>query len=267
MKIEFIVDKNQLLFYTMERYRTRKLLPFSEWENLENNIREKYQNNPAYYFLVPTHTTWAIEELWRKTFFDKNNFKKNFIISIKEADKIKKEIEKSKEFKKLYKETREYLNIIKKRWQEKEKEIFDFIKEISGIYIPNKKIKVFINHPKSNIGLSFSEKNAIFWGHPEDWENYSVVYICHELMHILTKYKEKNKDIMHALIELMTDNELRIKLNGSGKYFKENGFEIGHYELRKLFKKILPYWEKYLKEKTHKNIFEFEEFLIKKGVA
>lgn len=267
MKIQFVVDKNQLLFHTMERFRIRKVAPFPEWEILENKIREKYQNGSAYYFLVPTHTSWAIEELWRQSFFESVPAKKLFSGAVSEMDKIRREVQKSEEFKRLYKETRDYSAITKKRWEEKEKEIFSFIKNVSGVSIPNISIKIFIDHPNINTGCSFSDKNIIYWGHPEDWENYSVVYICHEIMHGLTKQNEKNKNIMHALIELMTDNELRIKLNKKGKYFKENGLEIGHYELRALSEKIMPYWEKYLKKRNYKNIFELEEYLIKKGIA
>jgi len=267
MKIKFIVDKNQLLFHTMERFRTRKVAPFPEWEKLEDKIRKKYQNSPSYYFIAPSHASWAIEELWRQSFFTPILLKKSFTNAIQEMIKIQTEIKQSKEFEKLYRETQKYLILTKKRWKKMEKVIFPFIENISGISLPSKTIKIFINHPNVNTGLSFSDKNIIYWGHSEDWENYTAVYICHEIMHILTKNEEKNKDIMHALIELMTDNELRIKLNRKGEYFKENNFEIGHYELRELSIKILPYWKKYLKEKTHKNIFELEKSLIEKGIA
>jgi len=101
------------------------------------------------------------------------------------------------------------------------------------------------------------DNQTIVWGHPEEWPNYSTVYLCHEIMHILTNLDPS--DITHAVIELMTDNELRIRLNNKGKYFQYPG----HKHLRKLEKNILPEWKKYLK-KPEKNIFNFIKDLKKK---
>jgi len=42
-------------------------------------------------------------------------------------------------------------------------------------------------------------------------------------MHILTDHD--SSDITHAVIELATDNELRIRLNRRGKYFDWPGHE------------------------------------------
>jgi hypothetical protein len=49
------------------------------------------------------------------------------------------------------------------------------------------------------------------------------------------------KKISHGIIELITDNELRIRLNKKGKYFKEQDRDVGHPYLREIEKKILPY--------------------------
>lgn len=77
---------------------------------------------------------------------------------------------------------------------------------------------------------------------------------------IFWENKSKNS---HAIIELATDNELRIRLNKKGKYFKEGKFDIGHDHLRKLEQKILPHWKDYLENKGKKNIFELEKELRK----
>jgi len=49
------------------------------------------------------------------------------------------------------------------------------------------------------------------------------------------------KKISLGIIELITDNELRIRLNQKGRYFREKGLDIGHPYLREIEKKILPY--------------------------
>ena len=59
---------------------------------------------------------------------------------------------------------------------------------------------------------------------------------------------------MHAIIELSTDNELRIRLNKKGVYFKKGKFDVGHSFLRSLEKKILPQWKEFLKGRKGKSI-------------
>ncbi len=181
----------------------------------------------------------------------------------KKLENIYREIFESNKFKKIYKETEEYLNIIKNQWGKNKKSVYKILQELSGLKLPNKTITVFITHPILRNGRNFPDLNAIGWGHKENWKNYSTVYIAHELMHILTFEKMRNFDVMHALIELMTDNELRIRLNKKGVYFKEKEHNVGHPHLRKLEKRILPYWKLYLKSKN-KNIFVFEKEIIKK---
>ena len=68
---------------------------------------------------------------------------------------------------------------------------------------------------------------------------------------------------MHAIIELSCDNELRIRLNGGGKYFEENNVPVGHKYLVALSKKILPDWKKYL-DNPNENMFGFEKRISKK---
>jgi hypothetical protein len=66
---------------------------------------------------------------------------------------------------------------------------------------------------------------------------------------------------MHALIELLADNEIRIRLNCSGVYFREGKHSVGHPYLAKLEKKILPRWKEFIKNrkgKSHFPLFIFE---------
>jgi len=257
MKLEFKINKYYLAGHTFGS----KIKSFKEWINLENRIWQKYKNEPAYYFINPKYIDWALEQM--QISFLYSNIELVFKKESKKLQKIYKKIFRSKEFKKLHKETEKYLNFVKNQWKRNEKEIYKIMEKITGLKLPNENITVFITHPKLKNGRNFPDLNAISWGHKEDWKNYSTVYIAHELMHILTFKKTKNFDVMHALIELMTDNELRIRLNKKGKYFKENKFDVGHQFLRKLEKRILPYWKLYLKSKD-KNIFVFEKEIIKR---
>ncbi len=112
--------------------------------------------------------------------------------------------------------------------------------------LPKKQISVYVTHPKLNNGICLSP-NIICWGHEEEWKNYSIVYLCHEILH--TMFWEDNSEITHSVIELATDNELRIRLQKKGKYFETK-------TNRKILKKIYPKWINYLKN-NNQNLKEF----------
>jgi len=119
------------------------------------------------------------------------------------------------------------------------------------VLLPDKEFTVLITHPKVGNG-KYAGENTIIWGHEENWPNYSIVYLFHEALHeILGKGK-----FVHEIIELASDNELRIRLNGKGEYFTENGQQVGHLDLIESEKKLLPNWQKYLKD-PNMTIFEF----------
>lgn len=237
--------------------------PFSGWKKLEEKIWKKYREEPAYYFLNSTNINginWAVGKL-QMDFSDKNIelvFKKQ----AKVLRKIYQEIFRTNEYKRLLKETKKHLIFTRNQWNKNEKEALRILQEISGLPISKHKINVYVTHQKLHIGRTL-DKKTIVWGHEEDWTNYSSVYLCHELLHIMTwpGHWEKNYNILHTLICLATNNELRIRLNKRGKYFKEGKFYTEYPEAIKLEKKILPYWKKYLGGKAGKNILELKSFL------
>ncbi len=100
------------------------------------------------------------------------------------------------------------------------------------------------------------EINVIGWGHHEEWPNYTTVYLWHEILHSYLGYSE----LEHTLIQLVTDNELRVQLNG-GSYPPF----VGHENLNPLTEKLFPYWKKYL-QKDNKNIYELKEKLEKENI-
>ena len=140
------------------------------------------------------------------------------------------------------------------------------MQDLSGFKLTQKQITVYITHPKLKNGRMIPNRNVILWGHSEDWKNYSTVYLCHELMHIATENKFKNSELGHAIIELLVDNEFRIRLNKKGDYFNECKTVIGHEYLKSLENKIIEHWKQYLNKKGEKNIFELEKSLLKNEV-
>ncbi|MGB9911517.1 MAG: hypothetical protein ACPLKP_02855 [Microgenomates group bacterium] len=160
-------------------------------------------------------------------------------------------LQKSKEYQKIFKQTQEYLKLCQKRWEESYETTFKIMKELTGLKF-NKSFIVYITHPSLKNGC-YLGKNQIAWGHNEDWPNYSVIYLWHEILHSYFS----NSELDHALISLATDEELRVRLNG-GKYPPF----ISHKELFPLMRKILPFWREYLISKK-KNLFGFRKKINK----
>lgn len=266
MKMKFKISKLLLArdVFSLNNYcrREGKKLTFPYWVNIENQTWKKFCNDPAYYFINSIHTDWAIKEILLTS--EKEDITQSFRNTSAGISRILKEILKSSEFKRLYKETEEYKKFVEKQWKNNEKIVFDYFENVLGLKLPGHAVDVYIFHPKSFNGNANWRRKTITWGHSEDWKNYSTVYLAHEILHILTSPKMKDHKIMHAIIELATDNELRIRLNGRGDYFKEKNLPVGHRELQSIEKKILPLWEDFLRSDKKENIFSLEARITKR---
>lgn len=266
MKLEFKISKIALIrdaFFWNEKMREKeKKEPFAFWSKIEKQLWEKYKDDPFYYLINPIHSNWGLNELFIQS--EEKGIEKILSDTAKGIEKISQEIIKSKEFKKIFSETIDYKNFVEEQWEKNNEVVWKYFKEVLNINIPKDKISVYIFHNKTYHGNANPNTKTILWAHSEDWKNYTTVYLAHEILHLLADKKCEDQEIMHALIELATDNELRIRLNKKGQYFKETKYNIGHKYLRPLEKKILPYWKKFLTEKN-KNIFQLEKEIIKKG--
>lgn len=256
MKINFKIDKASLATKVFS-VRAQNSQRFTYWGRTEKSLWKRYNDNPALYLVYPKHIDWALSVIKAEN----KSLSKSLQIMGKNAEIIYKEIFKSAAFRKTLKETEQYLKKIELQWRQHEKFVFNYIKKTLGITLPQKTVTVIVFHPEMSEGRASPRNNLIFWGHREDWENYSTIYIAHELLHILTHRKLLRHDLMHTLIELAADQELRIQLNKKGAYFKEGKDYVGHKHLRKLAKAIIPYWNEYVKNPT--SIFDLEKRLIK----
>lgn len=264
MKLEFKINRTALatdIFAANKFYQEKNPATnyFSFWTNLENRLLSKFKNEPAYYLLnTKQHYDWAFEKMGFES--DTKGFEQTLAKTGKTLDEIYKEIFKSPEFKRILSETEKYKKWLEKEWVKNEKKVFSYFQDTLGLKIPDDKITVYVFHPKSCHGRADRQTKTILWGHHEDWKSYSVVYLAHELLHIIA---DKNyTKTMHAIIELATDNELRIRLNKQGQYFKEGKFEIGHKYLKSLKKQILPQWQKFLENREKRNIIDLEKELL-----
>jgi len=253
MKLNFIINEYFLLTKALQRsYKSKKDPFWKPWHILDEKLWKKLNNSLFYQLINPG-------DYGLYTSLEVSNPKAEKIYKnlIKQTKNEFKKIFKTPPFKKLMEETQAYSKTVQQRWSKKEKDIYSFLEQITGLKIPNLKPNIIIVHPKLSCGRSYSEIQSIVWGHKEDWNSYSTVYLAHELLHLIFDYyKIPLDDLSHSLIELISDNELRFFLNKGGKYFKENDISVGHDNLRSIEKKILPYWKKYLKQ-NKKNIIEF----------
>lgn len=247
MRLNFLVDKKYTFLHAFSSRQPKA--PFREWSDFILAQQKRY---PQECFLLRGSAEWSIlDKISLKSLADK-------------TESLFKEWREAPESKRLINETQGYRDWLQKEWHKKGDIALRILKDITRIPLTNKKISVYVTHPKLYNGLNLPEKNIICWGHPEDWKDYSVVYLCHEILHILTYKKFNDVKIIHALIELAADNELRIRLHKKGDYFRENSYEVGHPSLRNLERKILPLWKEYLSGiDDSKNILELEKKIFK----
>lgn len=236
MKLEFLVDKKYTFLHAFNQHQHDE--PFKGWSRFTWNIWEKH---PQECYLLAGFTEWPL--------LGKRSLRN---ISIK-AEKLLEKWLKAPEVKRLTKETEKYRDWLEKEWGKKGNKVLIELEKIIKIPLPKKKISVYVTHPKLKNGMAIN-KTTIVWGHKEDWPNYSIIYLCHEILHTILWDHASN--ITHAIIELSTDQELRTRLNKKSKYFKEGKFDIGHPKLKRLEGKILPSWENYLSN-PKKNLKEF----------
>lgn len=272
MKLKFKINKFSLIrsVFSLNNYYIKrgKPSPFSSWRNLENKLYKKFSNEPAYYiFINPIHLDWSLDEITQQ--IEENKFQKTFSNIAKNTQKIYKEINKSKEFEKLLKETKKYKNFVENQWKKNEKFVFDYIKNTLGLKIPNYTITVYIFHQNLFRGKTNFSTKSILWGHPEDWKNYSTIYIFHELLHMLIpqNIQIKHNPMIHALIEIIADNDFKMRINKKIK--KNDKYKIGHPNLKNLRKSLIDKWEIYLKkrEKNKKgNLLDFIKILTIKNI-
>lgn len=156
-----------------------------------------------------------------------------------------KELAGSRLYKVIYGQSEEYLRFCKAQWEKNYAVTSEIIHDLTELRM-HKEFDVYITHPSLRNG-KYGRNNVIEWGHNEDWSNYATVYLWHEVLHSYIGWS----DTEHAVIELVTDEELRIRLNG-GTYPPF----IGHKHLRNVKRELLPQWKRYLIS-DKRNIQEF----------
>lgn len=87
----------------------------------------------------------------------------------------------------------------------------------------------------------------ICWSYRSDFPHYNTIYMWHEIMHSYLPAVSSDGKVEHAVIELLTDDEMRARFNNS----IYPPF-VGHEELKPLKENLLASWRKYLKSPQKK---------------
>lgn len=240
IKIDFKVDDDYLIIHTLrntgsdqfssDKYK-KDLIAFQDyaWD----------LNKNCYNFLIGRSSAKDIAG-------------KNLQKILKKLPEFIEKIKSSKKYQKIRTQTKKYRDFCESEWGKNYPATVKIVEDLIGLKFDNS-FTVYITHPSQKNGIYLGD-NIIEWGHNEDWPNYTVVYLWHEILHAYFGFSDEE----HAVIELIIDNELRIKLNG-GKYppFK------GHRDLNNIKKTLLPFWMRYLKSKE-KNINKFIKQILRK---
>ncbi len=217
---------------------TKKGTKLTKWDDTKNVLWKKYQEAYSFYLNQNIHV------------FFSEDYQTKLQKVAEQTQPLFEECVKSNEFGELMRTSTEYKEWLEQEWASKSEKVVNTVEEITKYKFPDDEFTIFVIDPKVG-GGKYLGNRKIFWGHKEDWENYSMVYLMHEVLH---EYLG-NGEIEHAVIELATDNELRIRLNNDGEYFQEGEEKVGHDFLQETEKKLLPHWQEYLKSNT--SIFEF----------
>ncbi|MBN1263374.1 MAG: hypothetical protein JW991_03370 [Candidatus Pacebacteria bacterium] len=233
IKLNFTIDQNYFISHLLAGMAKNRFSSFSHKKDIVSFQNYAWKKSATNYNLLISRfspETWLKMEIARLS---------------SELNKYLETLKKSNYYQTLLVQTRNYQKDCQRQWEENYFQTQAIMKNLTGIRF-NKQFTVFITHPGLKNGC-YLGNNQIAWGHNEDWPNYTTVYLWHEILHSYFSDSQLN----HAIISLLTDEELRARLNRS----KYPPFAI-HRNLNPLIKKLLPEWKKYLKsEKKNINLF------------
>lgn len=155
-------------------------------------------------------------------------------------------IKQTTEYKLIKKQTIDYMNVSLLEWNQNLEKSTVFIKKYSGFNF-NYSVTVYITHPAVGNGEAQNiQEKIIAFGAKPTFNNYFTVYIWHEIIHLQMNLDKTS----HAANQLLTDNDLRVFLNGDHLFPLQ-----GHQNLIGIMKKNLKKWAQYKKSPSNLNIF------------
>lgn len=224
-EINFVFDENYNILHVLQKGRTKN----TRLREMMNEVWEKEKKSYQILNGLNRISPHYMEEF---------NFSSDNILVRNALENLIKVTKESDYYPIFKNETEENLLEIKNEWNLSLDRCLPIMEELTGFNF-SKKFDVFITHPDVGNGTNWGNGLISFGFSGRAWPNYTTVYLWHEILH---DYFPRDDDLYHAIIQLITDNELRIRLN-EGFY---PPFE-GHKNLEKLMYDLFPiikeYWQ------------------------
>lgn len=252
--VTFKIDKKHLAHQLWLKYLTELSNAPEAWKQLYVDLKEKYGKDVAFTFFDLQYVGWSL---------DLTTMNVDGSVSIKNialVDQIFEEIFNSSVYIQAYTETQDYKKQLEKEWSLDGDTALSQLKDISRLPIGDREIDVYVIHPDLDNG-SYISGNRIEWGYAEIYPNSNVVGICHEILHVYTQSQASN--LMHALIFLAAQEELRCRINNLHEYFNNNGVKTYHDHIIDEQKRLLGVWNEYLDNNEHTLIDLYDDLSSK----
>lgn len=222
MKLRFQINEKYLALHSISGIYQKRLSGHGASKALTDFVNYALEKYPAVFDAA------KCDEKPEKIISDPKSFP--------ELSQLKKLVREDEYFT-MQKQVRMYSEITEKQWRTNQRNSEAIVKQITGIDFAHRQFQVYMTHPNLRNGKYLGD-GAMAWGNNERWPNYSTVYLWHEILHDHFDFNA----IDHAIIELIADNELRIRLNG-GDYppFK------GHEDLQGTKERLIEGWKNYVK--------------------
>jgi hypothetical protein len=235
ISLNFQIVPEYIIYYAVVNYSPHRLVDGVPAENIVKFQKTaKSKDETAYNFL-----SYGVSE--------SNVLASPSIVEVAQrTEKFIQTMKADSTFAPVLKETMDSLEQVRSEWERNLVKTDALISDWTGLPLSGE-FRIFLTHPALKQGHYLGDLKAICWANRNTWPNYNIVYLWHELLHSFIP----GRDLEHAIIQLITDNELRIRLNG-GSY---PPFE-GHPDLSKLMEAVLPHWKSYLAGKE-RNITQF----------
>lgn len=236
-KVTFTINKKHLAYQAWLKYFTELDSAPAEWRSLYNSLKEQYGKDIAFTFFDLQYVGWSL---------DTTAMGSEGELRVKNARLVNEIFEKifsTGLFKDIHEKAEAYKQILEKEWEQYGQEALQQLKDISKLGIGDREIEVFVLNPETENG-SYIEDNRIEWGFTEIYPKSNVIGICHEILHVYTA--EQASNLMHALIFLAAQEELRCRLNNKTEYFNNDGVKTYHDHVVEEQHRLLPEWKKYL---------------------
>jgi hypothetical protein len=184
----------------------------------------------------------------------------NIVLDIKDPvlEELLKEVQETEAYNHILTQTQKYQEEVKEKWLTNHDITSRLMQEITGLDFGNDEFSVYLTLGQN--GRYWGDRRIV-WGPPKEYfSNQTIVFLWHEIMH--GKIKGDGEDgpfsdpIEHSVIQLATDNELRVRLNG-GEYPPF----VGHELMFPILERMLSPWRSYL-DSPERNILEFNNKML-----